>query len=219
MSRHDWRRRPRRDPYHLSTTSSDFITPKTPHYGGVWERMVAIFKCHLASISTGATLHVDTFHTAVIEVEGIRNRRPLTALSADPSDPSALTPNHILSPSTSEGAPVDLLQHGVNFDAESARVQWKRAQSRVDALWKKWRCEYLGLLHARSKWTKSERDFAVDDLVIIIDEAVPRHDWSLGRVVDVEGTSPHVRRAHVRHADRRIVTTDRTKIVRLEMDS
>ena len=197
----------------------DFITARTPHYGGVWERVVAMFKRHLASISSGATLHVDTFHTAVIEVEGILNRRPLTALSDDPSDPSALTPNHILSPSTSGSAPVDLLQHGVNFDAESTRVQWKRAQSRVDAFWKKWRSEYLSLLHARSKWTKSERNLAVDDLVVIVDEAVPRHDWSLGRVVDVEGTSPHVRRAHVRRADGRIVTRDRTKIVRLEMDS
>ena len=114
---------------------------------------------------------------------------------------------------------MDLLQHRVNFDAESARVQWKRALSRVDAFSEKWRCEYLSLLHAQSKWTKPERDFAVDDLVIIVDEAVPRHDWSLGRVVDVEGTSPHVRRVHVRRGDGRIVTRDRTKILRLEMDS
>ena len=197
----------------------DFITPRMSHYGGVWERMVAPFKRHLASISTGTTLHVDTFNSAVIEVEGILNRRPLTALSDDPSNPSALTPNHILSLSTSEGAPVDLLQHGVNFDTESAHVQWKGTQSRVDAFWKKWCVEYLSLLHARSKWRKSERDFAVDDLVIIVDEAVLRHDWSPGRVVHVEKTSPHVRRVHMRFSDKRIVTMDRTKIVRLEMDS
>ena len=61
--------------------------------------------------------------------------------------------------------------------------------------------------------------FLLAKIVVIVDEAVPRHDWSLGRVVDVEGTSPHVRRAHVRRADGRIVTRDRTKIVRLEMDS
>ena len=119
----------------------DFITPRTPHYGGVWERIVALFKRHLASISTGAILHVDAFNTAVVEVEGILNRRPLTALSDDPNDSEALTPNHILNPSTSGHAPLDLVQQGVNSDADSAKVQWRRAQSRVDAFWKSWRVD------------------------------------------------------------------------------
>merc|ERR1712074_203409 len=176
-------------------------------------------KRHLASISIGAILHVDAFNTAVIEVEGILNRRPLTALSDDPNDSEALTPNHILNPSTSGHAPLDLVQQGVNSDADSAKVQWRRAQSRVDAFWKSWRVEYLSLLHARSKWSRSERDFAVDDMVIVMDETLPRHNWSLGRVMGVEGSSAHVRRAHVRRQDGKIVTKDRTKLVRLELDS
>ena len=197
----------------------DFITPRTPHYGGVWERIVALFKRHLASISTGAILHVDAFNTAVVEVEGILNRRPLTALSDDPNDSEALTPNHILNPSTSGHAPLDLAQQGVNSDADSAKIQWRRAQSRVDAFWKSWRVEYLSLLHARSKWSRSEKDFAVDDMVIVMDETLPRHNWSLGRVMGVEGSSAHVRRAHIRRQDGKIVTKDRTKLVRLELDS
>ena len=197
----------------------DFITPRTPHYGGVWERIVGLFKRHLASISSGAVLHVDTFNTAVVEVEGILNRRPLTALSDDPSDSEALTPNHILNPSTTGCDPLDLVQQGVNSDADSAKIRWRRAQSRVDAFWKTWRVEYLALLHERSKWTRSEKDFAVDDMVIVIDEALPRHDWSLGRVVGVEGSAAHVRRAHIRRKDGKIVTKDRTKLVRLELDS
>ena len=128
-------------------------------------------------------------------------------------------PNHILNPSTVGHAPLDLVQQGVNSDADSAKIQWRRAQSRVDAFWKAWRVEYLSLLHARSKWSRSEKDFAVDDMVIVIDETLPRHDWSLGRVIGVEGSSAHVRRAHVRRKDGKIVTKDRTKLVRLELDS
>ena len=56
-------------------------------------------------------------------------------------------------------------------------------------------------------------------MVIVIDETLPRHDWSLGRVIGVEGSSAHVRRAHVRRKDGKIVTKDRTKLVRLELDS
>ena len=197
----------------------DFITPQTPHYGGVWERIVGLFKRHLAAISTGAILHVDTFNTAVIEVEGILNCRPLTALSDDPSDAEALTPNHILNPSTIGNAPLDLVQQGVNSDADSARIRWRRAQSRVDAFWKKWRVEYLSLLHARSKWICSERDFTVDDMDIVVDETLPCHDWSQRRVIGVEGSAANVQRAHIRSKDGKIVTKDHTKLVGLKLDT
>ena len=77
----------------------------------------------------------------------------------------------------------------------------------------------MSLLHARSKWSRSERDFAVDDMVIVMDETLPRHNWSLGRVMGVEGSSAHVRRAYPRRQDEKIVTKDRTKRLRLELDS
>ena len=76
----------------------EFIPASTPHYGGCWERVVGLFKRHLASISSGDVLHVDTFNTAVIEAEGILNQRPLTTLSDDPRDSEPLTPTHILYP-------------------------------------------------------------------------------------------------------------------------
>ena len=56
------------------------------------------------------------------------------------------------------------------------------------------------------------------DLVLLVDEATRRGDWKKGRVVSVEGTANHIRRAHVRRADGRVVLKDRTKIVLLEID-
>ena len=76
----------------------------------------------------------------------------------------------------------------------------------------------MSLLHARQKWTKTQRDLAVDDAVIIVDETLQRHDWKLGRVIAVAGTEPHVRRVDVLRSDGKIVTKDRTKIVLLELD-
>ena len=52
--------------------------------------MVAVFKKHLYSATRGDTLHVDTFNTIVVEIENVINRRPLTAISDDPSDAKQL---------------------------------------------------------------------------------------------------------------------------------
>ena len=76
----------------------EFNPPHSPHRGGVWERIVGLFKKHLAGITAGDVLNFDVFSTVVIEVEGILNRRPLTQISTDSKDVGALTPNHILSP-------------------------------------------------------------------------------------------------------------------------
>merc|ERR1711942_320093 len=64
----------------------DFIPASTPHYGGVWERVVALFKKRLLSATAGDVLYLDVFNTYLVEIEGILNRRPLTALSTDSSD-------------------------------------------------------------------------------------------------------------------------------------
>lgn len=197
----------------------DFIPPGTPHYGGIWERIAALFKKHLASITSGHVLHYDVFQTAVIEVEGILNRRPLTPLSDDPSDTSALRPINILHPSTFSHSSATILPPETGNDAVGLRCRWRNAQSRVDAFWKVWKSEYLQLLHARSKWTKSEVNIKKDALVIIVDETLHRHQWSLGRVVEVEGSGAHVRKAQILRPDGKIVLKDRSKIVRLELDS
>ncbi len=197
----------------------DFIPPGTPHYGGIWERVVALFKKHLASITSGHVLHYDVFQTAVIEVEGILNRRPLTPMSDDPSDTSALRPVNILHPSTFSHSSAAILPPGTGNDAVGMRCRWRNAQARVDAFWKIWKSEYLQLLHARSKWTKSEVNIKKDALVIIVDETLHRHQWSMGRVVEVEGSGAHVRRAQILRPDGKIVLKDRSKIVRLELDS
>ena len=58
-----------------------------------------------------------------------------------------------------------------------------------------------------------------DALVIIVDETLHRHQWSMGRVVDVEGSGAHVRKAQILRPDGKIVLKDRSKIVRLELDT
>ena len=195
-----------------------WIPAGTPHYGGVWERVVGMFKRHLAALSTGETFHIETFWTIITEIEATINRRPLTSISTDSRDLEALTPAHILYPATFGHSSARTLPYAITTDAERMRYTWKRAQSRVAAFWKEWKRDYLTMLHNRPKWRKTMRDLAVDDIVILVDETTHRDEWKLGRIVNTNSSDGHVRKVSVRRADGKEVERDRTKVVRLELD-
>ena len=67
-----------------------------------------------------------------------------------------------------------------------SRKRWRQVQVMVDHLWKRWLREYLPSLTVRSKWTQIQRNHMAGDLVLLVDENLPRGQWHLGRVVDVK---------------------------------
>ena len=107
-----------------------------------------------------------------------------------------------------------------NADAVNGiRSSWKQAQSRVNQFWKAFKRDYLSLLHSRSKWRNSKENLQKDDLVILVDETVERHRWRMGRIQKIFQSGPHVRRVEVKKGDGKVVLRDRTKVVKLELDS
>ena len=179
---------------------------------------MGLFKKSIAVISTGDVIHYDTFATAITEAEGILNRRPLTQISTDSRDSEALTPNHLLSPATIHlRDQPSVVAHHVE-EKETMRNSWRRAQARINAFWKTFRSDYLSLLHSRAKWRTSKENLKKDDLVIIVDETMKRHDWKLGRIASILQSDDHVRKVAVRRGDGKVVERDRTKLVKLELD-
>ena len=73
-----------------------FQPPAAPHASRVWERLVQIMKKYLKSAVADRLLSDIELRTLLAEVESIVNNRPMTAVSDDPEDCSALTPNHFL---------------------------------------------------------------------------------------------------------------------------
>ncbi|XP_018377309.1 PREDICTED: uncharacterized protein LOC108770303 [Trachymyrmex cornetzi] len=73
-----------------------FIPPIAPHFGGLWESAVKMFKHHFKRVIGELLFTFEEFNTFTIEIEGILNSRPISALSSDPNDLSALTPAHFL---------------------------------------------------------------------------------------------------------------------------
>ncbi|XP_046601937.1 uncharacterized protein LOC124295559 [Neodiprion lecontei] len=73
-----------------------FSSPSAPHFGGKWEAGVKSVKFHLKRVIGEATQPFEQFATFLTQVEATLNSRPLCAISDDPRDPSALTPEHFL---------------------------------------------------------------------------------------------------------------------------
>ena len=135
--------------------------------------------------------------TAFVCAEGLMNSRPLVYQGDDHCDDPVLTPNHFLIGQASG----QLAPTSVDSDYNPRR-RWRRVQELTGQFWQRWLKEYLPTLTGRAKWNKQERDFRVDDVVIVVDPQNPRGKWPLGRITDVmPGTDGHIRVVNVKIGD------------------
>ncbi|GFW44369.1 integrase catalytic domain-containing protein [Trichonephila clavipes] len=61
----------------------NFIPPRAPHMGGLWEAGIKSVKYHLKRALGRSRLTYEEFETVIIQVERILNSRPLTPISND----------------------------------------------------------------------------------------------------------------------------------------
>ena len=157
-----------------------FNPPSAPHFGGVWERLVKSAKKALKIILNGQLVNDETLLTVMVEVESLLNSRPLTHVSVDPQDLEPITPNHFLLGRNSPNMPPGV------FDERdlNSRKRWRQAQTLTDHFWRRWLREYVPALTERNKWrTRSQTDVQIGDLVLVVEDNLPRGRWNLGRVV------------------------------------
>lgn len=136
-----------------------FIPPHAPHMGGLWEAAVKSFKFHLKRIAGAYKFNFEEFFTILAYIEGILNSRPISAISEDPSDLTALTPGHFL-----RGAPIIAFpEPGV--ENISLINRWEKLKVINHQLAIRWKEYYLKSLHRRYKWKTSLPNLQVNDLV------------------------------------------------------
>ncbi|XP_048481754.1 uncharacterized protein LOC119693943 [Plutella xylostella] len=186
-----------------------FIPPGAPEMGGAWERMIRTVKTALKVALKERAPHRETLSTLLVEVEALVNSRPITHVSTDPNYPEALTPNHFLIGTSSNGP-----AFGKYDDGDLClRKQWRIAQRLADMFWSRWIKEYLPTLLPRQKWQTDERALRVGDYVVLVDTKVDRGCWRHGvvsaahagadgrvRVVDVRTRAGVLRRPATRVA-------------------
>lgn len=172
-----------------------FIPPRSPNFGGLWERLVRSTKFHVKRVTMNANLTFEEAVTLMSQIESIINSRPLTPLSNDPSDLQALTPAHFLI-----GESLTALPEHVVIEVPEARLRrWERIRKIKQHFWKRWSQEVVSQLQSRPKWCQPVPNMKVGSLVLVVDENAPPMVWKLGRVEEVfPGPDGLVRVARVR---------------------
>ncbi|XP_063624778.1 uncharacterized protein LOC134796521 [Cydia splendana] len=158
----------------------EFNPPGSPHFSGLAEAGIKAVKTHLARVIGSQRLTYEEFLTILTQVEALLNSRPLTPLSTDPNDLSALTPGHFL---TTEPLPV-VPEEDLSDVRLGPLQRWKLLQKMHQDFWTKWSKEYMHTLQQRMKWHDKQTDVQIGTLVLVVNEQTGPMKWPLGRIVD-----------------------------------
>lgn len=162
--------------------------------GGIWERVIRSVRKILQALLGEQIVSDKSLRTLMTEGQGILNSRPLTPVSSDPRVLEPITLNHLLLQSN-----LNLPSGVFSKEGMDRRRRKRQVQYLSDIFSNRWLKEYLPTLHERSKWLKPRFSLSIGGLVLIVDEAVHRGKWPLGRVEKVSrGKDGLVRSARIR---------------------
>ncbi|XP_054083224.1 uncharacterized protein LOC128920268 isoform X1 [Zeugodacus cucurbitae] len=178
-----------------------FIPPCSPHMGGLWESAVKSFKFHLKKTAGNHKFNYEEFTTLLARIEAVLNSRPISPLSQDPYDFTALTPGHFL-----KGAPILAIpEPGV--ESLSLLNRWERIKILHHDFSRRWKEDYIKDLHKRYRWKVQGKEPKLGDCVLIQDDCLPPSEWRLGRIKQLHYSSD----GHVRVVDLRTQTGTLTR--------
>ncbi|XP_030375184.1 uncharacterized protein LOC115630185 [Scaptodrosophila lebanonensis] len=175
-----------------------FIPPRAPHFGGLWEAAVKSAKGLLLKAIGSAKLRQDELATVLVEVEAILNSRPIVVDGANPNDGEAITPAHLLVGGTLVPLPTGSGQP-VRDDRLTYLQRWQLISGIKQRFWADWSKDYLLSLQQRQKWAVGRPDLENGTIVLVHEDNAPPQQWMLGVVQEaIKGADGKVRVAIVR---------------------
>lgn len=167
--------------YGSSCPNWKYIVPKSPWWGGWWERLVRSVKQGLRRSLGRACLTRSELETTLFEVENCINSRPLTFVGDEIHCKAPLTPNHFL---TARGASFQgsVIEDPEAVNPETLTLREKVCHDRLDKFWEFWRVDYLRNLPPSVPKFKCKGGLRVGSIVLIHEDNVPKLQWTLGRV-------------------------------------
>ena len=182
--------------------SWNFYTEKSPHKGGFIERLNSGIKKTFYKVLSTKVLSFEEFRTLACHVSSTLNDRPLTYLYSDiASENKALSPSMLLRGYNIHEPPT--LNLFKPRDASETKISdsYIKLEKIKNSFWNIWEKQYLKNLferHVRNK--KANKELIVPrlgEVCLISEEKVPRRDWRLGRVVEIDVKRGAVRQVTV----------------------
>ena len=161
-----------------------FIAPRSPWWGGWWERLVRSVKSALKKSLGSRCLTKCELETTLIEVEACINSRPLTYVDENPDLSNPLTPSHFLIGRVAGFQPHDSDEYvnSCHKDLNEREIVRKR---QLDRFWKMWSDDYLKNLPPTVKGFKSNCNLKKGSIVLMREDNVPRMCWPLGLITEL----------------------------------
>ena len=139
------------------------------------------------------------------------NSRPLTAVSSDPKDLEALTPNHFLFGGPSAAS---LFHVPEKAQPDDHRQRYRKSIAYANAVWHRWLTEYAPTLNVRSKWNRQDpTTLETGDLVWIVEPTSPRGFYPLARVKGLHYGCDGIARSAVIRSSAGVFTRPTIKLV------
>ena len=174
-----------------------FSPAEAPWYNGCCEALIRSVKKSIYHAIGEQKLTFGEMQTVLYESANIVNERPIGATPTTIDDGIYLCPNDMLLGRSSNKVPVGDFE----FTTSSKRRIYF-VQQVIDAVWKKWTCNYFSSLLERPKWHHERRNMRIGDVVIIQDKLLRRSQWKLGLITEVFcGSDKKVRHVKVKYVN------------------
>lgn len=138
-------------------------------------------KHHLRRVTNGHALTFEELSTVTAEIEACLNSRPMYAISDASTDCQAITPADVLG----TGPTITPIVDQADLATTHPTRRWAFLQWMVADFWRQWRSEYLASLQRTNKWAQASRNIKPGDIVVVINDNLPRAHWQLGKIVAV----------------------------------
>ena len=110
---------------------------------------------------------------------------PGATVSDEDTDLQPLTPAMLLTGFKHDFFPVLPVKRPTELSVSRHPLQrYRYLQSLIADFWKRWKSEYLALLHQREKATKNIPNLAPGELVLIQDDLSAPAEWPMGRILE-----------------------------------
>ena len=140
--------------------------------------LVVLAHSTLNSLLKEQSLDDESFYTLMCEVEAIMNERPITKVSDDPNDMSALTPNHLLFLREYQNVPPGIITKDDTYRRKWKQIQYMATSSGV--VGRKNTCQ----LFRNDRNGSTNKPIQIGDLVLIANQNMPRGHWPKGLVIE-----------------------------------